>query len=155
MHALGNGYYYYAEGLRDDGRRAFYPTEKTRAEAIKQCEATAINIFAAQYPHFTRDEIDDIFTAVMDQPRYITNKYTSAIFREAIAHVKTIKAPYTALVVARNNEALAKHLRITEAEAAEIPAGLTEQEFNEREILPRLARWKAEAEAAIKKYNLD
>ena len=153
MHALGNSFYHYAEGVKGDGTREYYASEEEKKEEQeRRTEAARAAFFESQAAHNTGQELADAWNTVTDY-KHLRKEYESELFQNAQKYKIESKMNVLTLVVPRNNAALASILRITEEEAAAIPAGLTESEFNQRYILPNIARWKKEALAATAYLN--
>lgn len=157
LHPLENGFYHYAEGIKEDGTPVYFKNEEEKQkfeETRKQC---------IYLEFLKRTKLDDTpFTK--EAYRSLSNRcYLSDTgknlpenyYKNRINQIeKEYKNPWI-LIVKRNNKALASHLRISLKEAEAIPSGLTKQQFNERYILPNVDRWKQEAHAVITKYNLN
>lgn len=157
LYPLENGYYYYAEGIRDNGDKEYYASEKERhiAETLRQTEAKLE--FYKEFNRWTIGEptLHDIWLAAsIIRSSQIKNECESKIFERAFYWWGQSREKRYTLVVVRDNKALARHLLISLEEAETIPAGLTKKEFEERYITPNLERWKAEADRLIKKYGL-
>lgn len=156
MYPLENGFYHYAEGIKEDGTLVYFKNEEEKQkfeETRKQCiyreflKRTKLADTAFTHEAYralsARSYLSD---TEKNQPK---NYYKNCINQIE----KEYKNPWV-LIVKRNNKHLASHLRISLEEAEAIPAGLTKQQFNTRYILPNVERWKQEADAVIKKYNL-
>lgn len=156
LHPLENGFYHYAEGINEDGTPVYFKNEEERQKA----EETRSQYIYREFLKRTKLEntafANEAFRALSSH-RYLSDtekKLPENYYKNCINQIeKEYKKSYV-LVKERNNKALAHHLRISIKEAEAIPAGLTKQQFNERYIKANTDRWKQEADAAIKKYNL-
>lgn len=153
---LENGFYHYAEGIKEDGTPVYFKNEEERQKA----EETRSQCIYREFLKRTKLE-NTAFTneayRALSSHRYLSDTEKNLpenYYKNCINQIeKEYKNPWM-LIVKRNNKALASHLRISLKEAEAIPAGLTKQQFNERYILPNVDRWKQEANEIIKKYNL-
>lgn len=152
MYSLGNGFYHYAEGIKEDGTPVYFKNEEEANKAKKNNKEWVYQEFLKQ-----TGLKDDEFV----KQAFFLMELQAFIYDDKLSYCNIIKEIWKNrpkndlnLVVKRNNKVLASHLRISLKEAEAIPAGLTEQQFNERYILPNVGRWKQEANEIIKKYNL-
>ncbi len=155
MYPLENGFYHYAEGIKEDGNPEYFKN-KDQEQAFKAKKSQCI------YEEFLkRTKLKDTpFTLeaynalskrlVLDSDKELPENY----YKTLIAEIeKEYRTPWP-LIVERNNKHLSSHLRISLEEAEAIPAGLTKKQFYDRYVLPNIDRWKQEADAVIQKYNL-
>lgn len=143
MHSGENGFYFYAEGAKDNREPVYFPTEEAREQEQKRRERAAYEAFKEE-SELCHDTASDIWLSTNTR-----NAYNSNWFAMAQRHKQSIRTTVTSLVVQRNNKALAKHLRISLPEAEAIPAGLTKAEFIAQHVEPHRERWREEAAAAI------
>lgn len=152
MHSLENGFYHYAEGIKEDGTLVYFKNEEEANKAKKDNKEWVYQEFLKQ-----TGLKDDEFV----KQAFFLLELQKFIYDDKLSYCNIIKEIWKNrpkndlnIVVKRNNKALASHLRISLKEAEAIPAGLTKQQFNERYILPNVGRWKQEADAVIQKYKL-
>lgn len=152
MHALENGFYFYAEGLGIDGTCSYYKNEEEREKHNKIREVQVYQEFLRLADLQDTDFVKESFAALR---MYYRNKDSESHKYASLKWQADQNIPFkNKLVVSRNNQALASHLRIPIEVAKNIPAGLTKEEFNQNYILPNIERWKNEAQTVIQKYNL-
>ena len=147
LHCKENAFFYYAEGVDDQGKRVYHASEEAKEQEQARRENEAwVNFCNNREGGRLVKELWDIWASV---PAYPKKKYKSRIFQVAQECKQAIKSTITELVVPRNNQHLASHLRISLAEAEAIPPNLTKREFIDRYVAPHVERWKREAQEAI------
>lgn len=155
LYPLENGFYRYAEGIKEDGTPAYLKDEVALKAFNYQREQAYYKEFlkrtGLQDNAFTQESFDVLYSTYHSRDDQNPRNHYKAL----LSAIRWEDKKTTPLVVARNNKALASHLRISLEEAEAIPSGLTKQQFNERYILPNVDRWKQEANAVITKYNLN
>lgn len=155
LHPLENGFYHYAEGIKEDGTPAYLKDEAALKAFEYQRKQGYYKEFlkrtGLQDNAFTQESFDVLYREYHSSDDQNPRNY----YKSLISSIRREDKNRTPLIVARNNKALASHLRISLEEAEAIPSGLTKQQFNERYILPNVDRWKQEANAVITKYNLN
>ena len=148
MYALENGFYHYAEGIDENGKRIYHESEEARQREQERREENAFSAYMNKHNGMQLTLLSDIWHSVSGHSRD-KKEYVHYLFRDAQHYKSTVKSTVTEIIVTRNNQRLASHLRITEAEAKAIPANLTKEQFNNLYVLPNVARWKEEADNAI------
>ena len=149
MHPLENAWYHYAEGVDEQGRREFYESEDAKKAEQERREERAYQNFMTAYTGTETTLLCDIWNSVSGYT-WKAQHYMNTMFQHAQKCKQSVKSTLSALVVKRNNEHLARHLRITLDEARAIPANLTKEQFNNKYILPNIPRWNREAVDAIR-----
>lgn len=144
MYAARNGFYFYAEGVKENGEKEYFATKEERTLKERENEHKAYLAFKEESGLSVEIALD-IWHSVKAH-----TTYNSHFFGIAQRHMLTSNSVLTTLIVKRNNKALASHLRISLKDAEAIPAGLTMQQFEDLYVTPHRKRWLDEAQTAIK-----